>query len=81
VCSSDLDHEFWAVIFQDEQSEDIDRYDLSPEEIADLKKVEGNFYNIWREFETTIRPHKWIVWPYDRETGWCEMVSGPLPRV
>ncbi len=77
----DKDHEFWAVIFQDEQGEDIDRYDLSPEEIVDLKKVEGNFYNIWREFETTIRPHKWIVWPYDRETGWCEMVSGPLPRV
>jgi len=76
------DYDFWAVIFQNENDEDMDRHDLTSETINQLKlETEGEFYNIWREFETKERPHKWIVWPHSVSKGWCTQVTGLLPRV
>lgn len=77
----DVDHDFWAIIFQNENGEDIYRQDADRNEIASFKQVEGDFYNIWRQFETKERPHKWIVWPYSESDGWGELVKGTLPKV
>lgn len=75
------DYDFWVVAFQDEYGEDLHRQDANKEEIEDIKTIEGDFYNIWREFETKIRPHKWIVWPYSEKDGWDNPIEGILPRV
>ena len=77
----DKDYDFWAIAFQNEYGEDIFRQDASRDEIETLKQIPGEFYNIWREFETEIRPHKWIVWPYSEKDGWDQTIEGILPRV
>lgn len=77
----DDDHDFWAIIFQDETGEDLYRKDADRDEISQLKNIEGDFYNIWREFETKIRPHKWIVWPYSESKGWDLPIESVIPRV
>lgn len=77
----DKDYAFWVVAFQDEYGEDIYRKDADQDEIELLKQIPGDFYNIWREFETEIRPHKWVVWPYSESDGWGQTIEGILPRV
>jgi len=78
------DYDFWAIIFKDEFDNEIDRQDANKEEIALLNSNTENtspFHNIWRQFETTIRPHKWIVWPHSESKGWMNPIEGILPRV
>lgn len=77
----DKDYDFWVVVFQNESGEDLYREDASREEIENIKLTPGDFYNIWREFETKVRPHKWIVWPHSEKDGWGQPVEGILPRV
>jgi hypothetical protein len=37
------------------------------------------YYKVWREFGTTTKPAKWIVWPHSITEGWCERLEGVLP--
>lgn len=78
------DYDFWAIIFKDEYDNEIYRQDATKEEIELLnnnKENDGSFHNIWREFDTKIRPHRWIVWPHSESKGWMEPIEGILPRV
>lgn len=72
---------FWAIIFEDENGQPLYRQDADKAEILDFQLIEGEFYNIWREFDTKIRPYKWIVWPYSEKNGWENRIEGILPRV
>jgi hypothetical protein len=72
------DYDFWAVIFKDENDEDIFRQDAVPEEINRLKNDPDGYCKVWREFQTLITPKKWIVWPHSISKGWCEMITGGL---
>lgn len=78
------DYDFWAIIFKDEYDNEIYRLDATKEEIELLnnnKENDGAFHNIWREFDTKIRPHRWIVWPHSESKGWMEPIEGILPQV
>ena len=80
----ETDYDFWAIIFKDEFDNELYRQDASREEIEQLNNNTENtsdFHNIWREFETPIRPHKWIVWPHSESKGWLDPIECDLPRV
>lgn len=81
---SEPDYDFWAIIFKDEFDNEIHRSDADRYEIQNLMSNAENtsdFHNIWREFETKIRPHKWIVWPHSESKGWMDPIEGVLPKV
>lgn len=83
-CVQENDYDFWAIIFKDEHDNEIFRQDADKQEIELLNSNTENtseFHNIWREFDTTIRPHKWIVWPHSESKGWMDPIEGILPRV
>jgi hypothetical protein len=72
------DYTFWAIIFQDNDNNDIYRKDAEPSEIINAKNDPDGYCKIWREFNTEIKPTKWIVWPYSEKHGWCEKIEGYL---
>lgn len=80
----ETDYDFWAIIFKDDQNNELYRLDADRQEIELLRNNVENtseFYNIWREFDTKVRPHKWIVWPHSESKGWMEPIESLLPRI
>ncbi len=71
------DYEFWAVIFEDKDGNLISRKDADKEEIKRLKSDPEGYCKIWREYYGP-NPHKYIVWPYSTEHGWCEKIERDL---
>ena len=71
------DYEFWAVIFEDKDGNLISRKDADKEEIKRLKNDSEGYCKIWREYYGP-NPHKYIVWPYSTEHGWCEKIERDL---
>jgi hypothetical protein len=73
------DYDFWAVIFEDKDGNSLHRQDLNKDEIESLRKsVDDGYYKIWRTFNVTEKPHKWIVWPHSESKEWCERLEGLL---
>lgn len=68
------DYEFWAIIFEDEHGNVINRKDADSEEIKRLKSDPDGYCKIWREYYGP-NPHKCIVWPYSTEHGWCTKIE------
>jgi len=81
----ETDYDFWVVAFKDEDDQEIYRQDADRVEIATIvnntETKDGNFYNIWRSFDTKKRPHKWIVWPHSESKGWMSPIEGILPNI
>jgi hypothetical protein len=72
------DYEFWVVAFHDENGETIYRKDADLEEIARVRADKDGYCKVWREFQTTVQPKKWVVWPFSKSKGWCERMEGSL---
>ena len=72
------DYEFWAVAFHDENDETIFRKDADPNEIRGMKNDPDGYCKVWREFQTTIKPKYWVVWPFSKSKGWGERITGNL---
>lgn len=72
------DYTFWAVIFQDIDGNDIYRQDAEPNEIFNMKNDPDGYCKVWRQFETKVKPTKWIVWAYSLKYGWCDKIEGYL---
>lgn len=72
------DYDFWAVIFEDENGVSLHREDLVGNEIKNLLNTEELFINVWRTFNTEIKPAKWIVWPHSISKGWCDKIEGKI---
>lgn len=72
------DYDFWAVIFKDENDNDLHRKDADESEIFMMKNDPDKYCKVWREFNTLVRPAKWIVWPHSKSQGWCDMIQGNL---
>ena len=72
------DYDFWAVIFKDAEDNDLYRQDSVPDEIERMRKDPDGYCKVWREFQTKVKPAKWIVWPHSKSKGWCEMITGAL---
>jgi len=76
----ELDYNFWAVIFQDEEGNDIYRQDATAEDVRAMKlqaQTDG-YIKLWRQFETNKRPKKWIVWAHSESKGWMDKMEGVL---
>ena len=74
------DYDFWAVIFEDENGDEIFREDLNKQQVKDLlaSNQSDDFFKIWKEFNAEKLPKKWIVWPFETEKGWQEKLESNL---
>jgi glycosyltransferase involved in cell wall biosynthesis len=72
------DYEFWVVAFHDESGETLYRKDADKDEIRRIKNDKDGYCKIWREFQTTKQPKKWVVWPYSSTKGWCDRIEGKI---
>lgn len=78
----DLDWDGWVVSFENEKNEEMFRLDADKEEIEQIKNAnKGDFYNIWREFETTEIPHHSVVWPFKHGVGWGRKLEVKVPTL
>lgn len=77
----ETDYDCWVIAFKDNTGNEIARMDASKEEVKNLLASSENdqFVTIWREFDTSIRPSKWIVWPHSEEKGWLSVIEGEVP--
>ena len=74
----DKDYNFWAVIFEDENGNSINRKDMSESEIRGYLTTPDDWVKIWREFSVESKPYKWIVWPHSKSEGWLNKIEGTL---
>ena len=72
------DYIFWAVAFEDENGVELYRKDADKNEILSMKNDPDGYCKVWRTFETTTRPYKWIVWPQSENHGWSDKIEGTL---
>lgn len=72
------DYDFWCVAFEDETGNTIFRQDAIPSEIKRMKQDPDNYCKVWRQFQTEIRPVKWVIWPHSKEHGWCNRLEGTI---
>jgi glycosyltransferase involved in cell wall biosynthesis len=72
------DYDFWVVAFHDEKDNTIFRKDADPSEINMMKNDPDGYCKVWREFQTTVKPKYWVVWPHSASKGWCERITGNL---
>jgi glycosyltransferase involved in cell wall biosynthesis len=74
----DEDYDFWAVIFENDRGETINRTDANEAQIKGYLSTKDDFVKIWREFQVEEKPTKWIVWPHSKTNGWLEKLEGQL---
>lgn len=72
------DYDFWAVIFEGVDGTSIHRQDMLEQEIKTHLNGNGEWINIWREFDVENKPHKWVVWPHSKTNGWLNKIEGIL---
>jgi len=72
------DYDFWVVAFHDSNDNTLFRKDADSNEILRMKKDPDGYCKVWREFQTTIKPTYWVVWPHSESKGWCERITGQL---
>ena len=68
------DYEFWAVIFHNEQGEEIFRKDADPLEVQSVLSKEP--ITIKRSFLAYQTPKTWTVWGYTKPKGWDKEIKG-----
>ena len=76
---TETDYDFWVVAFHDETDKTLFRKDADKNEINRMKNDPDGYCKVWREFQTTIKPKYWVVWPHSETKGWCDRITGNLP--
>lgn len=82
----DEDWDGWVVSFEMNDGTVLDRTDADRIEIANLKKSEGDWYNVWRQFNTKVVPDKAIIWPFSSnqsigDNGWGPRIEITIPKM
>jgi len=72
------DYKFIAVIFENKEGKSLFREDINEKEAKKLKDITEDFYNIWRMFNYTEKPYKYIVWPFSEKHGWCDRIEDTI---
>ena len=72
------DYDFWVVAFHDKDDNTIHRQDADINEVNRMLNDSSGYCKIWREFQTTDKPHHWVVWPHSKSKGWCDRITGNL---
>ena len=68
----DDDYDCWVIAFKDKDGKEICRMDADEHEVRSIKSnnTPGHFYTIWREFEYSGTPAKWLLWPHSKSKDW-----------
>jgi hypothetical protein len=68
----DDDYDCWVIAFKDKDGKEICRMDAGESEVRAIKSsnTSGHFYTIWREFEYSGTPAKWLLWPHSKSKDW-----------
>ena len=74
----ETDYDFWVVAFHNEKDETMFRKDADENEIKIMMRDPDGYCKVWREFNTSIKPKYWVVWPHSKSKGWCERIVGNL---
>ena len=76
------DYDFWAVAFHREgppnDETTLFRKDADKNEINGFFQDPDHYCKIWRQFETSIKPAYWVVWPHSESKGWCQRLTGNI---
>ena len=72
------DYDFWVVAFHNENDETIYRQDADINEINRILSDPDGYGKIWREFQTSVKPTYWVVWPHSQSKGWCDRIMNYL---
>lgn len=72
------DYDFWAVVFKDENGNEIFRQDADAHEISHMKNDPDGYCKVWRSFETIQTPYSWVVWPHSINKGWADPITGNI---
>ncbi len=72
------DYDFWVVAYHNDKGDTIFRKDADVNEINRLLNDNDGYCKIWRDFQTTIQPKYWVVWPHSTSKGWCPRLTGNL---
>jgi hypothetical protein len=73
----ETDYEFWVVAFHGTDDVTLFREDANKDEIKRILS-DKDYCKIWREFQSSENPSKWVVWPYSTSKGWCDKIEGYL---
>ena len=74
----ETDYDFWAVAFHDSKDETMFRQDADKAEIERMMNDPDGYCKVWREFQTTVKPAYWVVWPHSESKDWCPRLTGKL---
>ena len=72
------DYDFWVVAFHGEGDTTLFRQDADKNEITRMLNDPDKYCKIWRDFQTSVQPKYWVVWPHSESKGWCERITGNL---
>jgi len=74
------DYDVWVMAFKDGSGKELIRLDAGEEEIKRLlgENPSDDHVRMWREFETSEIPHKWLVWPHSLEKGWMTIIESDI---
>lgn len=75
---TETDYDFWAVIFEDENNNEIFRQDVYGDELNSVTRQKNDWITLWREFRTDKQPHHWVVWPHSKSKGWLNKITQEL---
>ena len=80
---TEKDYDVWVVAFKDQNGEELVRLDADENELNQFLNSDPNddFVRMWREFNTSVVPKKWLVWPHSKEKGWMSIIEGEIPHV
>jgi hypothetical protein len=71
------DYDLWAIAFEDIDGNEIHRHDAVENEINNIKN-DPHYCKVWRVFNASAQPKKWIIWPHSKSHGWCERLTGDI---
>jgi hypothetical protein len=78
---SENDYDVWVMAFKDKNGEEMVRLDANEKEVEKLlnENPKDEFVRFWRQFETSVVPSKWLVWPHSKSKGWMDRIEGEVP--
>lgn len=71
------DYDFWVVSFEKNDGTVLYRKDADENEIR-MMKNDKDYMKVWREFNTDVKPEKWVVWMHSKSAGWVDRYEGGL---
>jgi hypothetical protein len=71
------DYDFWVVSFEMNDGTVIYRKDADENEI-NMMKADTEYLKVWREFNTEVKPEKWVVWMHSKSAGWVDRYEAGL---